>query len=106
MAVPTVTIEAQVDQVYCPFTGKPVHGDDGVSPMDSLLFVYYGDAAEYAYVSEALVLLLEQAGTEASTDEIGLEPGEVAGKLDLKSCFVLNVDGGWNGVNSYCFRLP
>ena len=106
MAVPTVTIEAQIDRIYCPFTGNPVHGVDGVIPMDSLLFVYYGDSAEYAYVADAPVSLLKKAGIEVSTGEIGMEPGEVAENLDLTSCFVLNLDGGWNGVNSYCFCVP
>ncbi len=95
MPIPVVRIEAQTDQLYCPLTGEPVYGNEGVRALPSLLFVYHGNAAEYAHVSESL-------GIDVSS----LSPEQVAERLDLKACFVLEIDTGWNGVNSYCFCVP
>jgi hypothetical protein len=99
MTTPIVHIEAQLDQVYCPFTGQPVHADEGINSLETLVFVYYGNASEYAYVSEELLDTL-------GVDELALTPEDAAARLDWKSCFLLAVDGGWNGVNFYCFRAP
>ena len=83
MPIPTVTIQAaECDQLYCPFTGKALCGDNGIQGTDPLLFAYYGNAGEYTYISESLVSLLRDNGIECSTDNLDIAPEEVAEKLD------------------------
>jgi len=106
MPISVAKIVADVDQVYCPFTGRAIHGDDGVNPLPSLLFVYYGGAGDYGYISEPLVKLLKDLGIECSTDDVSLAPEELAEKLDSDRAFILEIDAGWNGVNSYGFVVP
>jgi hypothetical protein len=106
MGISVARISAELDQVYCPFTGGAIHGDDGVSPLPSLLFVYYGGAGLYGYTSDRLVKLLEDRGIACSADDMPLEPDEIAQKLDLENAFILEIDTGWNGVNSYGFVVP
>ena len=33
-------------------------------------------------------------------------PGTIAQKFNLENAFVLEIDTGWNGVNSYGFIVP
>lgn len=106
MSIPMVSIEADLDELYCPFTGNTVGGETADWNLPSVLFVTFGDAGDYAHISEKLVSLLKAKGVNCSTEDLDLDPEEVADKLDLKAAFLLRVDAGWNGVNYYCFCLP
>ena len=103
MPIFVARISAELEQVYCPFTGKPIHGDDGVNAIRSLLFVYYGDAGDYGYVSHALVTMLTGLEIECGADDVPLSPEELAKKLNVDRAFILEIDAGWNGINSYGF---
>ena len=106
MTVSVSKILGELDQVYCPFTGQPVHTGDGVRALPSLLFVYYGNAGEYGYVSDALVTMLKDIGIPCTADDVPLSPEELAEKLTSDRAFILEFDTGWNGVNSYGFIVP
>ena len=103
MPIPKVRIETTYERIFSPFTGQPVETDDGLGHEPSTLFVYYGDAGEYAYVSPDLVRAFNQKGVECAEDDLPFAPDEVAEKLDLPACFMREIDSGWNGVNYYCF---
>jgi len=52
MAIAVARVAAELDQVYCPFSGQPIYSDGDVNELPSILFVYYDDAGEYAFVSD------------------------------------------------------
>ena len=103
MPVSVAKIVGDLDQVFCPFTGRAVHSDHGVDALPTLLFVYYGNAGEYGYVSDALVRMLTDLNIKCSSDDIPVTPEELAQKLNSDRAFILELDAGWNGVNSYGF---
>ena len=40
-----------LDQIYSPFSGLPADGESGPNESDpTLLFVYYGNAGDFAYI--------------------------------------------------------
>jgi hypothetical protein len=81
-------------QVHSPFSGFPSDGDDGPNQDDgTLLFVYYGDADLFAYISDRL--------GGATVDDASLD--DVLGAELPAGCIVLEVDTEWNGVNFYGF---
>jgi hypothetical protein len=99
MAIPIVATRYE-GRVYSPFTGKPAESDDGPNiGEESLLFIYIGGAGEYSLISERLAQSLS-----GKPDE--LEPQELAEKIGIEGAFILEVDAGWNGVNSYGFAPP
>ncbi len=106
MPLTVAKVVSELEQVYCPFTGKAVHGDDGVSPLASLLFVYFGNIGDYAYVSERLVALLKVRGINCDVDDLTLKPNEIAQELDCDNAYILKIDTGWNGINAYGFIVP
>jgi len=106
MAIPVARVASELDQVYCPFTGQSVHSEDGINSLPSLLFVYYGNAGEYAYISDAVVSMLKTLDIECTIDDIPLKPEDLAQALESESAFVLEIDAGWNGIDSYAFVAP
>lgn len=82
--------------IFSPFSGLPAETDSGVNQADNtLLFVHYGGAGEFGFISDRLIGILGGAA------ELSLE--ELKDALNIEGAFVLTVDSGWNGVNSYCF---
>ncbi len=107
MPISLARIVGELDQVYCPFTGQAVYGDEGViKDLPSLLFVYGGNAGLYGHISDALVAMVKELNIECSTDDVPLSPEELAQKLDSDRALILEIDAGWNGVNSYGFVVP
>ena len=97
--MPAHEVEAKFEaQVFSPYSGLPADGEDGVNETDStLLFVYYGDAGLFAFISDRLTNILE-----VSEEEVTIEDIQKA-IMKLNGAFVLKVDTGWNGANSYGF---
>jgi len=107
MPLTVARVEAELDQVYCPFSGKAIQDDDGeIAKLPSLLFVYYGNAGLYAYVSEQFLGFVKEANLECEDGLPADGPEEIAPKLDVKTAFLLEVDAGRNGVNAYGFVVP
>jgi len=95
---------AYQDQIYSPFSGQPADGEDGPNERDTtLLFIFYGDAGEYAYISE-------QFRREANIKGIGeideVEPETLAKQVPIENSMLLKVNAAWNGINWYCFAPP
>lgn len=83
--------------IYSPFSGLPADGDDGPNESDNtLLFVWYGDVGDYAYISERLTDLLN-----TNVEEIEIE--SLHETIELDGGIVLKVDTDWNGLNCYGF---
>ena len=75
-------------------------GNGEINEKDnSLLFVYYGNVAEYAYISEKLKMLIDQ-------DIENIEVTDLISKIALNDGTLLEVDCGWNGINFYGFLNP
>jgi hypothetical protein len=71
--------------------------DAGVTGRDqTVLFVWYGDPSLYAHVSSRVKAAIKG-------DPESLAPTTLARRLTLAGGFVIEVDGGWNGVNYYGF---
>ena len=98
MALPTVEMNYP-GQIYSPFSGRPADTDDGANRDDpTLLFVYYGNAGIWEYVSPRLAPDLEE-----DRDELELDPIELTELLEADSGLTMVVDTGWNGLNYYGF---
>lgn len=83
-------------QVYSPFSGLPADGDGGPNKADStLLFVYYGDAGDFAYIAQRI--------RNDLTDAEGTDPESLATALNIDGGIILEVDTDWNGINWYGF---
>lgn len=96
MSLPVANIHC-LQQIYSPFSGLPVDGKDGPNESDpTLLFVFYGDAAIYAYVSSRL-----QNVSDGDVEEIEIE--KLSSTLSVDGGLILKVDTDWNGVNYYGF---
>ena len=95
MPIPIVTVKTDYPgPVYCPFTGIQLDGPSGPNLREAW-FVDYGDAGLETEDAELRSVL---DGLEDQTVE------ELAGCLDVPGAFILRVDRGWNGVDSYGFR--
>jgi len=89
------------ESIFSPYTGEAIDGPNGPNESDpSLLFIYYGDAGVYAYISKATKKNLESKGI---VDAEELEPKDLIANLDIETAFSLEVDSGWNGINYYGF---
>lgn len=100
MGMSKVTIQYE-GRVFSPFSGKRSDGDDGPNTRDrTLLFVFYGDAGSYAFVSKRCAVAAREAGVK---DPEALSPVGLARKLKLSGGLLLEVDAGWNGLNYYAF---
>jgi len=96
MSLPTARIHC-LEQVFSPFSGLPADGEGGPNEKDpTLLFVYYGNAGDYAYISNRLQNLVD--GNVESID-IGM----LHSALSIDGGLILEVDTDWNGVNFYGF---
>ena len=101
MAIGMIKTKYVGESIFSPFTGEAIDGPDGPNESDpSLLFIYYGNAGEYAYISEATQENLESKGI---VDAEELEPDDLIANLDIEAAFSLEVDTGWNGINYYGF---
>ena len=97
MSIPSVRVSA-TGEIYSPFSGLAVDGETVDQGNDAtVLFVYFGGAPVWGYVSHRVTALLGGKDVEE------LAPQEVSAQLSLTGAFVLEVDSGWNGVNYYCF---
>ncbi|MGW4018291.1 hypothetical protein ACWECW_18520 [Rhodococcus ruber] len=99
MALPTINVH-YLGTVYSPFSGQATETDDGSNTADpTLLFIYYGDAAIWDYISPRVI---EQVpGDSGDPEELG--PDELAALLQIDGAMVMVVDTDWNGVNYYGF---
>ncbi|UPG69161.1 hypothetical protein [Gordonia hongkongensis] len=85
--------------VHSPFSGLPAENEDGPNNADpTLLFIFYGDATHWGYISPKLA---ETLG--ADEDELELEPEDLEECLTIDGGIVLRVDTDWSGVNVYGF---
>lgn len=104
MAAQITRLSDDGKSVCSPFTDQPAEIEDRPNEADpSLLFIYYGSAGIYAYVSEYLKehpSLLDIG----SPDDLDIEPEDLARRIDIDGASVYEVDCGWNGVNFYGFR--
>ena len=98
MTLPTVEIQTPQEQIFSPYSGLPSDGENGPRENDeTLLFVHYGDAGDSGlYISERLIKLLN-----GDIDNISIE--KIESTITLEGAFVLKIDAGWNGINSYGF---
>ena len=98
MPLPTIEI-SYLNQIYSPFSGLPAETDDSANEADStLLFIYYGNASIWDYVSPRLT-----PGLVEDQDELELDPFDLAKILEAQGGLVMVVDTDWNGVNYYGF---
>ena len=97
MSLPVVEFRYS-GQVHSPFSGQPAEvNDKGANEADpTLLFVYYGMAAGWSYVSPRLP-------AEVTRFVDNIEPEDLAESLDVEGAVVFVVDADWNGVNYYGF---
>jgi hypothetical protein len=100
MPIPILKLSAEYDRLYHPFTGQALDGDRPEQPA-GVLFIYYGDAGHYAYLSPALLERLAEIGIECDAHTCDINPQELAGKLDWPGAFILEIDASWNGINWY-----
>jgi hypothetical protein len=84
-------------QIFSPFSGHPSDGENGPNVEDaSLLFVFYGDASSFAFVSVRIQELIH-------ADVASLEIKDLANLLEIEGGLILEVDTDWNGINYYGF---
>lgn len=97
MPLPTVELN-YLGQIYSPFSGLPAElNEEGPNEQDpTLLFVYYGMAGDWDYVSPRFPNELTRF-----VDNLG--PREMAEGLDIAGGILLVVDTDWNGINYYGF---
>lgn len=97
MALPAIGF-TYLGQVYSPLSGLPAEvDDDGANQSDpTLLFVYYGMAGEWDYVSPRFP-------DEVTRIIDNLAPDEVADNLEIDGAIMLVVNTDWGGVNYYAF---
>ena len=96
MELPTIQTRTE-GPIYSPFSGQLAETEDGPNEKDpTLLFVHHGNADLFGYVKPEI---LEQLG--AKMDELSLE--EFSERFFRDGAFVIEVDAGWNGINSYGF---
>lgn len=100
MAVAKVSIK-QPETLYSPFSGdSALIGDEANSDDNTLLFIYYGAANTFAYISERLLKAIGK-----SEDEIELE--DLLDNARLDDTVVFEADDDWNGLNYFGFApLP
>ncbi len=85
--------------LFSPFSGQPVDSGEGPNEADeTLLFAHYGGANEYGYIS-----IRALSGRPASTVD-GLSPRSLCKKLGLHRAVLLEVDAGFEGINTYAFQ--
>lgn len=86
--------------VHSPFSGQAADTEDGSNTSDTtLLFVHYGDATIWDYISPRV---LDQLPDDAGDPE-DLDPEGLAALLDIDGGMVMVVDTDRNGVNHYGF---
>lgn len=97
MALPLVAIHC-LEQIHSPFSGLPAEVPEG-GPNEAdatLLFVYYGNAADFSYISAHVKSQLPE-------NAVCNSPDQLADILSFDGGLVLEVDTDWNGVNWYGF---
>ncbi|MEE3851794.1 hypothetical protein VZC37_15735 [Gordonia sp. LSe1-13] len=96
MSLPIVNIR-YLGEIHSPFTGLPAELNESPNESDTtLLFVYYGDVSEWAYVNSRLAKALP-----ADPDDLDLD--DIQEGLDIEAGILIAVDTDWNGVNFYGF---
>jgi hypothetical protein len=95
---PNTTRAIHEGAVFSPFSGQAADSENGPNEDDpTLLLTYYGDSATYGYVSERIL-----KGREVEEVE-SLKPSALCGESRIEGMCVLEIDSGWNGVNTYAF---
>ncbi len=95
MALPVSKLH-YLGQIYSPFSGLPADGEDGPNEGDpTLLFIYYGNASMFGYVSKRV--------QDAVSDVEDIDIDELPGILSVDGGVVFEVDTDWNGINYYGF---
>jgi len=96
MPLPVASIHC-LEQIFSPFSGLPAEKEEEPNEKDpTLLFIYYGDAAIYAYVSKRVHAIVDG-------DVEDLEIEELTKAISIDGGLMLEVDTDWNGVNFYGF---
>ncbi len=97
MPLPLVAIEYQGESVFSPFTGQRIDLDQDLDKDGSVLFVHLGNVGDFAYVSNRVRVALGERTPE------DLTPEELCRAIDISGGLVIEVDAGWNGVNTFAF---
>lgn len=96
MAIQEIQVKNQ-EQIYSPYSGLPADGDNGPNKKDdTLLFVYYGNSGGFGYISERIII-----NTDKDPDDLSVD--EIKASASIAGAFIVTVDTGWNGLNSYGF---
>ncbi len=103
MPIPVLKLKHEGSTVYFPLYGKAATSSNGPNVRDpDLLFVYFGMAGDWGYVSKSVREAVEAAGKKLDR----LSPRAVCRLLDLPSAICLEVDTGWNGVDWFAWKRP
>lgn len=96
MAIQEILVKKQ-GQIYSPYSGLAADGESGPNEKDdTLLFVYYGNTGDFSYISERVNEIVSENFDDLTVDEI-------KASISIPGAFILTVDTGWNGINSYGF---
>ena len=88
-------------QVFSPLSGLPAEVASGPNSADAtLLFVHYGMAGLYGFVSDRIVAALELHSDVDVEDE---DPENLLDLARIPGAFALQVDKGREGINTYGF---
>jgi hypothetical protein len=98
MSIPRVDAEL-IEAFFSPYSGKPAElGDGRLNGSDpTLLFVYCGNAAHFAYLGQRMAQLLESRGIDDAC------PNDIAQSILLEGAVIFAINNGWDGVNFYGF---
>lgn len=99
MTIPVVQFKYEGENLFSPFSGRPVFTEaDEYGGDDTLLFFHAGEAGEYAYISPRVKSLLKKAG--AKKPAARMTPEQLVNALSILGAVAFEVDAGWNGVNT------
>jgi hypothetical protein len=99
MPIPVVKFDFEGETIYSPFTGGLAYNEDQVADP-SLLFFHMGQIGDYGFLSDTLKTAATAAGI---SDLERQDPMELLTKLDIPGAVAFHVNGGWNGMSTYCF---
>jgi hypothetical protein len=81
------------ETIYSPFSGLAADIEGEINEKDpTLLFIYYGNTGDYAYVSERIKGLIQD-------DIESVDVETLPSMISIDGGFVLRIDADWNGVN-------
>ena len=100
MPIPIQTIRTDFPgPIFCPFTGARADGPCGPN-LHVAWFVECGNVGLFETNDGRLRSLMD----DLLEEDLGID--ELATRLDVEGAFILRIDRGWNGVDTYGFRPP